>query len=756
MTKLVTTTPELKVDRIEPEDDRPTIGSWFWVKAGKGTDKEDLDLPQNRKWLGCVVEVGSNYAKLEGVKLEKRIALDDMASKCEPEPNPHAFIDAQVARHRDEVRKIMGEIQRVCRQLGVPFHQALAEGVAPSTALAVAHGTADVKKYNKALVKAKDKTLPELFKKVKEQHEHMATWMKAELIPATAELKRAKGITAVIEDKIHTVELYAGLQEELVCVRDGEPAEASTKVHLMQRRAYMDEECLVAYEAGGMDFRSLKAFDKWIARDENMTRILPHERCIIAMRIRRYDKDYGIGDSLSRFIKFQFHNKYNKKTFLYIRNGRQLWRMATSIDFGTELFPSREDSDLLGSDELYVKPDGWEAERFITGQQYASRVESWKSERAYCAQFLWQWHRAGCPGRYLTQDEASARESELKWTYTAIDHPDEQYRWKAGEQHELTGDPRKWPFGTIKSELDRCHRPDWQNYDKITPEHIYYDDAMKQIARAAFEHNRVAVVVQGLLDRSTCLHPHPPWRIWTSEGFDAGIELVYDVSRAITPGDAPSWEGYRAQLNRSIRPGCFTIGQEPAWEEEMQAKYQDYGRSEGSWRYHPRVGSGPEHIDQVHQLKRTGKALFKFTRERRRARWVANPERPGWLKPIYDEIPMTWWCPVEELTCIDAYTPGDFHMFFDDPRTRANYIQWAPILLAAEDWHHKRRNAPDKAKAVPNIFDEDDEDDVKQNVDSLEDDDDDEDEDEEEVTPGDDDDEDDDDDDDDDDDEENE
>lgn len=685
--ELVPTEPAIEAERIEPEDDRPQVGSWWWIKAGKSTAKNECDLPASRKWLGCVIEVGSNYAKLRGIRFSKRIALDDMPKLCEPEASPHAFIDAQVARHRDKVRKLMAEIQRVCRQLGVPFHQALAEAEAPTQALAVAHGVDDVKKYQKALVKAKDKTLPELFKKVREQHEHMATWMKAELIPAEAELSRAKEITNVISDKIHTVELYAGLQEKLICLREGEPAEVNTKVHLMQRRCYMDEECLANYTAGGMDFENLKQFGKWIARDENMTRILPHERCIVAMRIRRHDKDYGIGDSLSKFIRFQFHNQHNKKTFLFIRNGRQLWAMDTSIEFDEELFPRKEETDLLGADELWCNPDGFDADKFITGRRYASYIQSWREERAYCAQVLWQWHRAGKPNG-----------KNEKWSYTAIDHTCEQYRWKAGEVHEQHhGDPRRFPFGMIHSELDRCHRPDWKSYQRVTPENIYYDDAMKQIARAAFEHNRVAVIVQGLLDRSTCLHPHPPWRIWTPEGFDQGIELVYDSSLAITVGDAPSWEGYRAQLNKSIRPGCFTIGQRAVWEEEMEDVWGE------KWRWHGAVGDGPERIDEVHALKKTGKAQFKFTRRRQKAKWV--PAEPGYIKPTYPEIPMNWWCPVEHLTCIDAYTPGDYHMFFDDPRTRAQYIKWAPILLSAEDWHHERRSKPDEEKPV-NIFDD--------------------------------------------------
>jgi hypothetical protein len=651
---------------VAPDDDRPAVGSWWWVKSSN--KRKDLD--RDGEWLGCVVEVGSNYAKLQGVQLHNRIALDDMPKRCTLEPHPDAFINMKLGYHKGQVRELMGKIKSVCALLGVPMNQALA-AAETSTALAVAHGVDDVKKYNKALVKAKEKTLPELFKQVEAQHEAMAMWMKADLIPAMAELEAAKGVTEVIEGKIHMVELYAGLQEELVQVRKGDAAPVDTKVHLMQRRAYMDEECLAKYEAGGMDFQDIKAFDKWLARDENFTRLLPHERCIIAFRIRRHDKEYGDGvDTLANHIKFWQYNEANKSTFLYIRNGRQLWRMETSIDFDEELFPHKEDSDLLGVNELWIKESEYHiqsdhSDGVITARQRNAKIESHKQTRSNHACLLWQWKRAGKP--------------KDNWEYIAGEHDD--YGRDPGTRHIIGGKPRAW----VKSHRGLDEDP-VADYVLLTPESIYHDDVMEKINKASMEHNRVAVIVQGLLDRSTCLHPHPPWRIWTPEGFAAGLELVYDIARAITPGEAPDWEGYRAQLNKSIRVGAHTIGQRHAWKEAMEDLH---GRSYRS--YSSRCGEGPKRIDVVAELHRDGSCDFAFTRERLRPVWVPA-DRPGYRKQAYPEIPMSWRCPAEHLTCIDAYTPGDFHMFFDDPRTRADYLEWAPILLSAEDWHHRRKN----------------------------------------------------------------
>jgi hypothetical protein len=163
---------------------------------------------------------------MQGVHLRQRIGMDDFHAMCTPEPWPQQFIDAQIDKQRRCVRGLMGLIRDLCQRLGVPFRQALAEPETAGTALAVAHSVDDVNKYKGALVKAKEKTLPELFAKVKEQHEQMATWMKAELIPAQAEMRAVQEVTQVIEGKIHTVELYAGLQEELVQVHPSHAAHA--------------------------------------------------------------------------------------------------------------------------------------------------------------------------------------------------------------------------------------------------------------------------------------------------------------------------------------------------------------------------------------------------------------------------------------------------------------------------------------------------------------------------------------------------
>ncbi len=667
-TELVAT-PGPPSTRVDPVDDRPMLGSWWWVSSKDSSNKEsEYDRP-GKLWLASVVELGSNYAKVEGVHWNTRIALDHFYARCTAEPAPERFIAAQIDLHRTSVRDLMTEIRKICHRLGVPVRQALDQAETSSQALARAHGIGDVKRHRNALVKAKEKTLPELFSKIQEHHKAMATWMKAELIPAKAELASIQGVTGVIEGKIHTVELYAGLTEELACVHEGTPADLNERVRLMQRMHYMDEECLAQYEAGGMDFEDVGAFDAWLTREGNLGRIFPSRRCIVAFRVRRSDKDYP---GLDAFIRFHL-NEANKQTFLYVRNGDQLWRMQTSIDFGAELFPDQESSDLLSGDELWVKSSEYDIEHdhgLLTGRRRAAMIQEHQADRKVAAHKLWQWHRAGKP--------------EGEWTYTIANERGQWYGGRQvgpGDKIALTGQP----YGTWHH--DNLDHPPYRQYELLTPSHIYHDDAMRRVQKAALEHNRIAVIVQGLLDRSTCLHPHPPWRIWTSEGFASGVELSYDVSRVIASGDAPDFEGYRRQLNRSLRSGCHTIGQRAAWRAHMEEKHGD------RWRQHARHGNGPDQIHRVERVRRDESCEFRWTREQVTPKWVSDPDRPGYLKATYPDLPCSWICPASGLTCVDAYTPGDFRLFFDDPRTRADYLQWAPILLACEDWHAARRIA---------------------------------------------------------------
>jgi len=57
------------------------------------------------------------------------------------------------------------------------------------------------------------------------------------------------------------------------------------------------------------------------------------------MKVRRFEKDRS-GVGLDFFVQIRLADA-DKFTFLIVRNGEQLYRVSTEIDFGELMFPER-------------------------------------------------------------------------------------------------------------------------------------------------------------------------------------------------------------------------------------------------------------------------------------------------------------------------------------------------------------------------------------------------------------------------------
>ena len=617
-------------EEAREDESAPKVGRWYWVtdkeegeQGGADRDEEEDD-EQKEKWFGCVTHVGSNYAEVTTPGGgHERIHEDEFYDRCEPIADPRAIIDAEIGKRQTNIHVLMEEVKAITRRLAVSPAGAALPAASETKALALRGSGEDLGKYKTALSRAKEKELPELFKQIKEANEGLGLWLSAELIPLKAQAKAMKPAIGAIEERIFSVELYAGLSEEIELIRDGQAAAAYEKIHLMQRRCYMDEECLARYEAGGMEFKDVGAFHAWLARPENLPRILPFPKCITSFRVRRNKKDRAWDGSLSSYFRIVDEENTDKLTFLYIRNGEKLYCLATSIEFDEKLFPDM--------DHALLRNDG-------RGTLYGK---------------VWT---AGRVDKIISEQEYLAMKKECE---------------EAAE-----GD--KWYL-----------RHDLRDYHPFERGDVFYDDIHKHIQSELKKHNRLMLVLQGLLDRSPVLHPHPPWAIWTPEGFEEGLSLVYDDSRALTAGDKPDFEAYRAKLNASITAGSITVGQEDFWEEVEAEKENDRRDRDHRWgeyrpkRYRPHGNPGPGTLARVVRATK-GRCTFEWERERQQ-RWNEWGEDKG------KTVRCALTAPRERLLNASAYAPGDFKIFFDDPRTRAEYLEWAPLLLEAEEYHAGNR-----------------------------------------------------------------
>ncbi len=205
---------------------------------------------------------------------------------------------------------------------------------------------------------------------------------------------------------------------------------------------------------------------------------------------------------------------------------------------------------------------------------------------------------------------------------------------------------------------------------------------MKEIGERIKTYNRVAVIIQGLFDRSMVLHPHGRVQVWEPQSFADNIEVIYDAT-TLTYGDKPDFEAYRARLNASVDENSIVTGQEDFWlrleaekENDRQNKYNSSRRLNYE-RYQPTGNPGPGLVGPMAEWKpRAKKAVFRWMRERQ-----------SYASYNFDDLPASVTVPLNELLNVSAYKPGDFKQFFEDPRTRQEYLKWAPLLLAAEDYH---------------------------------------------------------------------
>lgn len=328
--------------------------------------------------------------------------------------------------------------------------------------------------------------------------------------------------------------------------------------------------------------------------------------------------------TLNEFVNLMFEGDYDMKTFLYMRNGERVYRLSTGIEFGENLFPDTDHSTLKKG-TLYGILDFDQVKRLATEGEYQELLRE--------------------------EDRIKTLPREDQWRHR-VEHPSD-----------------KWHL--------------WHQSS------VYYDDITAFVKKQMEEHNRLVLVLQGIFDRSEIFHPHPTYKLWSPVDFVRAISLVHDTSRALSAGDKPDFEVYRDIANRHLHKGAHTVGQNDFWqrrmaEKENERREHEYRHSdrynEPLKRFKPRHNPGPAIVAEIERFSPTKGCTFSWSRKKRSRSYFVDDWPEG-------EVESHITVPASELLCVEGYKPGDYHRFYDDPRTRAEYIQWAPLLLRAEDWH---------------------------------------------------------------------
>ncbi|MHB8549319.1 MAG: hypothetical protein ACYDAZ_09185, partial [Thermoplasmataceae archaeon] len=178
-----------QTDRLEEISEHLAVGQWYWVK-------DPSDEEPDAEWLGCVMKIGSNFVELRDVgdgnggHCWSRVLLSNVFDVLRPEPDVRAVIQKIISQTEQEVRTHLAAANAILARLGVSEQRAIGQQTESSgRGLATLSGQSDVKAYEKALARAKDKDLPALFKQIKQANAKLAVWMTAETLPLKAAVK---------------------------------------------------------------------------------------------------------------------------------------------------------------------------------------------------------------------------------------------------------------------------------------------------------------------------------------------------------------------------------------------------------------------------------------------------------------------------------------------------------------------------------------------------------------------------------------
>ncbi len=575
------------------------LGEWRWVTIeepkephswfnGVPVAKDGDELVQ-REELMCVHHIASNHVVfathskrdrgLDTVKVRFR----DLHKDTRIEPDWQRVLQKRIADKQVELQQAVAALVDVVRNADL-LDDGGPASMLPSTT------RRDPALIKSALVSLKEKDYPAAKDDVEAITQELVAINKDFTLPFKAEAQRMDKAVKAVDRRLFALEIYAGLGETAKLIRPGAPASSETPVAVRQMMRFMDEESLIDYDKGGMNFERLDEFDEWLAKDGNWDRIAPETRCVVAMRVRRHDKDYGHCRTLADAFEHAFYREMDKKTYLVVRNGEQVWRLTTDVDFSPRLLPLRDE---------FEKPLVKKARR-------------------------------------------------------------------SGEKDEV-----------------------------VHPDDLRFDEFAEERANRVYEYNRVMFLLQGLLDRSKALAPHPPINLADQSDVDRWFKAVYDEETGLPSSEPVVWEDYRDALNASVLKGSFVWCGEP---EETWGGYTiDKNR--------PKYGYDAARRPDVCLVERVSKdrkwvTLTWDLGNKIKDEWVLDksrpvPNKPGWFYQQRIERDMGsrrghQRVEMKDVFAVESYRKGDYKRFLCDPYMKGEYLKWSRQLLAAEKWHMEK------------------------------------------------------------------
>lgn len=215
---------------------------------------------------------------------------------------------------------------------------------------AAAHKEEMVARANAVAVQAQEhmKFLQDGQKEIERQGQLLVNYYKEKGLASMASVGDKIEYAQDLEQGLHTLSVYTGDKVQVHQIVEGESADPSIPLHLYQDRLYFDEELATEGILGGFDFKHVEKLDAIFAKNfKVLDRMIPAQRGVVLMRVRREGKEYfkGEGSALSNAIM----NLENETTYLLVRDGGNVYMVFSELttDKAHHLFPTQTDIERI-------------------------------------------------------------------------------------------------------------------------------------------------------------------------------------------------------------------------------------------------------------------------------------------------------------------------------------------------------------------------------------------------------------------------
>lgn len=126
-----------------------------------------------------------------------------------------------------------------------------------------------------------------------------------------------------LQKKMGILKTYTGIGRDIVKIRGGKKSDKEI-IDIFQSFRYMKEDIEILTDFRGFDARNLEQFDEFMK--EHYKELLPSEKCIQAFKVTEQQIKY------EDMLEQSYMNKENKKVYIMIRNGENVYRIFNQYD----------------------------------------------------------------------------------------------------------------------------------------------------------------------------------------------------------------------------------------------------------------------------------------------------------------------------------------------------------------------------------------------------------------------------------------